>query len=204
MTFDDPKFDDTELDEILRVTRARFIARTDADFDFEVGLDDVQERAGLPFARVPARPRGSGPGALSAGAALACADIEEFVLVLSSDLISSGPLPDLVGSHLQRAADVLLGLRQQLTAGTASEAGAKAAIASVRDTLIQADLILRVEVGASLDGADTDAWLRRIAEHVTSAGPAQESQPAQESLREARRRQASNRRRKEGGQSRGR
>jgi hypothetical protein len=185
--------DDRELDEILRVTRARFVARTDADFDFDAGLADVYERAGLSFARVPARPRGGGPDPLLAAVALACANIEEFVVVLSSGLLSAGPLPDLVGSHVQRAADVLLGLRHHLAAGTLSAGSAEAAINSVRDALGQADLILRVEVGSSLDA---ESWLRRIDHRVSLAVAEQAPPPA------VRPRPVSRARRREGGQSR--
>jgi hypothetical protein len=149
MTADRDYLELDELDELLRVVRHTFIARSDAAFDFEAGLSDVRERAGLPFALVPARriPPGSGP--LSAAVALVCEHVEELVVALDC-LLLSGPLPDLVGSQIQRAADVLLQLRDQVATGTASLADAGSAFATVRDVLSQADLILRVEHGLSL------------------------------------------------------
>lgn len=171
--------EDHELDEIVRGARARFIARADACFDFDAGLADVYERADLRFAWVPARLPPSGPGPLSAAVALACADIDEFVVALTAGLLTRGPLPDLVGSDVQRAADVLLGLRGELAAGTASAATVESVLASARDALGH--------------GLDADPSLRRLEDRLSAVFP----EPAQR--RAARPRQA---RRREGGQAR--
>jgi hypothetical protein len=147
-----PDNDDRELDELLRRVRDRFITRSDARFDFEAGLADVRERADLPFARVPARRIPPGRGPLSAAVALVCEHVEDLVVALDC-LLLSGPLSDLVGSQIQRATEVLLQLRDQVAAGTAGLMDAGPALATVRDVLSQADLILRVEHGLSLPAA---------------------------------------------------
>jgi hypothetical protein len=147
-----PDRDDRALDELLQAVRDRFIARSDASFDFEAGLADVRERAGLPFARVPARRIPPGRGPLSAAVALVCEHVEDLVVVLDCVLLS-GPLPDLAGSQIQRAAEILLRLRDDVAAGTASLTDAGSAMATARDALSQADLILRVERGVSLPEA---------------------------------------------------
>jgi hypothetical protein len=144
-----PDRDDRELDELLRAVRDRFIARSDASFDFEAGLADVRERAGLPFARVPARRIPPGRGPLSAAVALVCEHVEDLVVSLDCVLLS-GPLSDLVGSQIQRATEVLLRLRDDVAAGSASLIDAGSAMATAREALSQADLILRVEHGVSL------------------------------------------------------
>jgi len=147
-----PDNDDRELDELLRWVRDRFITRSDARFDFEAGLADVRERAELPFARVPARRIPPGRGPLSAAVALVCEHVEDLVVALGC-LLLSGPLPDLAGSQIQRATEVLLRLRDQVAAGTAGLVDAGSAMATVRDVLSQTDLILRVELGQSLPDA---------------------------------------------------
>jgi len=147
-----PDRDDRELDEFLRAVRERFIARNDGSFDFDSGLADVRERAGLPFARVPARRIPPGRGPLSAAVALVYEHIEDIVVALDC-LLLSGPFPDLVGSQIQRATEVLLRLRDEVAAGTASLTDTGAAVATARDALSQADLILRVEHGLSLPEA---------------------------------------------------
>jgi hypothetical protein len=144
-----PDRDDRELDELLQLVRDRFIARSDASFDFEAGLADVRERAGLPFARVRARRTPPGRGPLSAAVALVCEHVEDLVVALDCMLLS-GPLSDLVGSQIQRATEVLLRLRDDVAAGTASLIDAGSAMATARDALSQTDLILRVEHGVSL------------------------------------------------------
>lgn len=144
-----PDNDDRELDELLRAVRDRFITRSDAGFDFETGLADVRERADLPYARVRARRIPPGRGPLSAAVALVCEHVEDLVVALDC-LLLSGPQSDLVGSQIQRATEVLLRLRDDVTAGAASLTGAGSALATVRDVLCQADLILRVEHGMSL------------------------------------------------------
>lgn len=58
---------DNELDAVLRAVRERFIARTDASFDFAAGLADVYERAGLPG--LSANDTGAASGTSDAGAA---------------------------------------------------------------------------------------------------------------------------------------
>lgn len=144
--------DDHVLDELLRAIRDRFIARSDASFDFEAGLADVRERADLTFARVPARRVPPGRGPLTAAVALVCEHVEDLVVALGC-LVLSGPLPDLVGSQIQQATEVLLRLRDEVAAGTMSLMDAGSAMAAARDALSQADLILRVEYGLSLPEA---------------------------------------------------
>jgi hypothetical protein len=181
--------EDRELDELLQAVRARFVDRSDVVFDFEAGLADVRERADPPFARVPVRrPRG-GPGPRVDAVALACEHLEELVIALGC-LLLAGPFPDLIGSHIQRAADVLLALRDEIQAGSASLARAAPALAQVRDELGQADLVLRVEMGTPLDDAlaaheelaglgtagrelrpDTASWLERLEHDLAAALP---------------------------------
>lgn len=149
MTADRDDLELDVLDELLWVARDSFIARTDAAFDFETGLADVRERAGLCFALVPARRIRPGSGPLSAAVALVCEHLEDLVGALDC-LLLSGPLPDLVGSQIQRAGEMLLQLRDRVAVGTASLTDAGSAFVTVRDALSQADLILRVEYGLSL------------------------------------------------------
>lgn len=185
---------DQELDELLAAVRSRYIARSDACFDFDAGLADVRERADLPFARVPARRAGGGPGPLSAAVALACEQIEEFIAVLGGVLLP-GPPTDLVGSQVQRAAEVLLSLRDEITAGSASLARAGAAVTQAGDALGEADLILRVELGTSLDDVvqsfaegfpaqdqkpDAASWLHGLSMAVAAALSAQTQDAAAE------------------------
>jgi Sigma-70 region 2 len=109
-------------------------------------------RADLPFARVPARRPPGGPGPRSEAVALVCEHLEDFVLALGCLLLEAA-FPDLIGSQMQRAADVLLALRGEVEAWTASPASVASALAEVRDALGQADLVLRVELGTPLDEA---------------------------------------------------
>jgi hypothetical protein len=213
-----PDRDDRELDELLRAVRDRFITRTDASFDFDAGLADVRERADLPFARVPAWRIPPGRGPLTAAVALVCEHVEDLVVALDC-LLLVGPLPDLVGSHIQQATvmfhiqqatEVLLRLREEVAAGTISPIDAGLAVAAARDALSQADLILRVEDGRSLPevlAPDTspaagqlDAVLRTLEHEVSEALAAQEHDRA-EHRRSAPRRSASGeqRRRSAGG-----
>jgi hypothetical protein len=164
-----------ELDELLRVVRASFIARSDAAFDFEAGLADIRERAGLAFALVPARRIPPGPGSLSAAVALVCEHVEDLVVALDC-LLLSGPLPDLVGSQIQRAAEVLLRLRDELAAGIDSLTDVGSAFATVRDALSQADLALRIDHGRSLPEALAAAGspqVERLSDHHLAAVPEQ-------------------------------
>lgn len=157
MTSDDARRDN-ELDELLHAVRARFTERSDATFDFEAGLADVRERTDLPFARVPARRPRVGPGPASAAVALACEHLDDLVVALGC-LLLPGAFPDLIGSQIQRAADVLLALHGEIQAGTASSAGAASALTEVRDALEQADLVIRVELGTPLAKVLGDASL---------------------------------------------
>ncbi len=155
--------EDRELDALLHAVRARFIERCDASFDFGSGLADVLERTDLPYAGVPARRPRVGPGPFSDAVALACEHLDDLVVALGC-LLLPGAFPDLIGSQVQRAAEVLLMLRGEVQAGAASAVGAAAAIARVRDALGQADLVLRVELGTPLDDA--------LATLLAGSGPA--------------------------------
>jgi Sigma-70 region 2 len=179
------------------------------------GLADVRERADLPFARVPARRLGGGPGPRSAAVALECEWLEEFIAVLGCVLLD-GPLSELVGSEIQRAGSILLRLCDEIGCGSASPTRAGAAVADAGDALGEADLVLRVERGMSLDDVipgvglaeseqdmklDAATWLRRLSGEVAAALSAQ---TADDPAAEASHRRPVPVRRSRGGQWRGR
>jgi len=180
--------DDHQLDELVRVARASFIARSDLTFDFEAGLADVYYRANPPFATVVARRPAGGPGPVSGAVALACSHLDELISLLDTVLLS-GTHANLPGSQIQRAREVLARLRAELARGSASRAGAMAAVASAADALDQADLRVRLERspspgdqlrgrrGSAIDTAELMCMLQYHVEaavqHVGPAGPAQ-------------------------------
>jgi hypothetical protein len=143
-------YDDQQVDELVLAVRARFVTRSDLTFDFEAGLADVYDRAGLPFDRVPVRPRRPGPPPESAAAALAVESLSDFCSLLDRVwlAVEESGLP---GSQIQRAREVLARLAARLGTGSVPAAAAAAALASAADLLGLADVMLRVHRGQSLD-----------------------------------------------------
>jgi hypothetical protein len=173
---------DQRLDALLRAVRSRFLAGADAGFDFEAGLADVCSRAARPVAGVPGRAPNGGPAPRSA-VAEACDHLGQFVVALGA-IHAAGPLPDPAVSQLRRAAEVVLRLHDHVAAGSLSAPDLAAALTDIRDALARAGLIMRTELGRSLDdllisagalvpghddlGLDAESWLRRL-EHRTTA-----------------------------------
>lgn len=81
-------------DDLIRSARRSFLARHDATFDFDAGLADVRKRA----------------------AVLACDHIDGIVAQLGEALLVAG-IRDLAGLHIQRAAGVLVQVRDHVAAG---------------------------------------------------------------------------------------
>jgi hypothetical protein len=159
-----------ELDELIHSSRRSFITSSDASFDFDAGLADVYERSGRLMAQVPASPPGGGGGPLEAAVAAACEHIDDFVALLGQVMLA-GSQPELIGSQVQRAAEVLLQVREHVAGGSLSQAAAADAFAAARDALAQADLVVSVERGQSLDdalNASHAALLRRLEHEVAN------------------------------------
>jgi len=141
--------DSDQVDELIRAIRARFVTRCDLTFDFASGLADVYDRAGLLPEPVPARPRNPGPPPRSAAVALACEQLDDFCALLDSVWLA-GEQPELPGSHIQRAREVLARLGRHLRASSASMTGT-AQLASAADLLGLADVLMRAQCGRTLD-----------------------------------------------------
>ena len=109
-------------DDLIRSARRSFLARHDATFDFDAGLADVRKRA----------------------AVLACDHIDGIVAQLGEALLVAG-IRDLAGLHIQRAAGVLVQVRDHVAAGSLSAAAAAEAFAEVSAALGRADLIMTTE-----------------------------------------------------------
>ena len=198
------------FDDLIRSSRLSFIARNDASFDFERGLANVYERAGRLLPDAPRRPAGSGP--LPAPVEVACDRIDDFVALLGQVILAE-ELQHLIGSQVQRAAEVLLQVREHVAAGSLSRAALTEAFAVVRDTIGHADLVTLVDRGQSLDDALTAsrllphqqdvepvaALLRRLEQDVAKVLTA--GSPGPDSAPRRRRRNGSEpgRRRAEGG-----
>ena len=179
---------DREFDDLVRSWRRSFITANDAQFDFRSGLADVYERAGREGARVPAGPASGGGGPAADAVAAVCGHIDEFVAVLGQVLLAETP-QYLIGSHVQRAAEVLLQVREHVADGSMSPAVVADVFAVARDALGRADLIVTAERGESLDqalsasrlldhpdgGLSLAALLRRLEDEVADvlapAGP---------------------------------
>ena len=161
--------DSDQPDELIRAIRARFVTRCDLTFDFTSGLADVYDRAGLLPEPVPAWPRDPGPPPRSAAVALACEQLEDFCALLDSVWLS-GEQPELPGSHVQRAREVLARLATRLGARSAPATGevplaSAAALASAADLLGIADVLVRAQCGRTLDDLLTSRAASRIS-HV--------------------------------------
>lgn len=166
---DDPQ-DLQDLDELVRTVRNRFVARSDAAFDFDAGLADVYARAGLP-----------GPAPVPAGTAGdVCGRIDALASVLAA-AVRPEAVRDLATSHVRRARDVLFQLRHAVATRTLSPAGAARLLRTVGDNLARAERILQDRDGMSLDDAvrhhlrdlgdlpvDTSSQLRALREQVTA------------------------------------
>lgn len=152
---------DDQVDELIRAIRACFVTRCDLTFDFASGLADVYDRAGLLLEPVPARPRNPGPPPRSAAVALACEQIDDFCELLDSVWLA-GEQPELPGSHIQRASEVLARLASRLRAGAGPATGevplaSAAAFASAAELLGLADVLMRAQCGRTLDDLLTSA-----------------------------------------------
>ncbi len=147
--------DSDQVDELIRATRARFVTRCDLTFDFAAGLADVYDRAGLLPEPVPARPRNPGPPPRSAAVALACEQLDGFCALLDSVWLA-GEQPELPGSHIQRAREVLARMAGRLRASSGLATGEdplarRAALTSAADLLGLADVLVRAHSGRTLD-----------------------------------------------------
>jgi hypothetical protein len=136
----DLNHDDHAVDQAVRRIRDRFIERSDAAFDFEAGLADVRERAGLDPVLV--RPPGRGPSLVPPAAVALAQPADELWLVLTA-LAGPGlgaPDDELDQPHvptrdIRRAIEILAELRDGLESGRAARADAAASVRIIRDLL---------------------------------------------------------------------
>ncbi|WP_042405866.1 hypothetical protein [Streptacidiphilus carbonis] len=160
----DDEYDAT--DELVRRVRARFIACSDATFDFDAGLADVRRRAGLPVA-----PSGAGIGAVGR--------IDGLASLLGA-VEQRGAGADSAIDQIRCAREVLFELRHALLTRTPFDAGQL--LDRIGGQVERADRILR-DSGTSLDEAisqrlgevldhpvDTAGELRALRGEVASPG----------------------------------
>ena len=126
---------DRDVEELLRAARAAFVARADAEYDFDAGLADVRTRAS--------------------------ASVYEHIDRLASMLtLVDRQDSNLAFDHVQRAREVLFELRSRMLDSRTSPARRAVLLAQIGDHLRTADAILRAEGGGSL----ADAMQARLAD----------------------------------------
>jgi hypothetical protein len=154
----DPGRDGHPVDEFVRYVRERFIRRTDATFDFEAGLADVRERAGLDPVLVPAP--GAGPQPMPPATAAIEWQIGELQLALTA-LTAPGRWPDAASRDVQQAIEIVARLRDGLDSGTVARSGADASVRLARALLRR--------VAAQVPVAEAEARLADL-ERAIAAG----------------------------------
>lgn len=161
---------DTELDRLIKEARAAELARMDAAFDFDAGLADVYDRAGLtrPSDR---NAKQSAPASEddSESAVRAVCDHIEMIDALLAAVTKSDSGPLLPTSYLKMARQFLLQLRTGLSARRLSAVEAIGLVNSIEHDFREADKTLRRQHGLSLQQAlhDRIGELREISTDMT-------------------------------------
>lgn len=147
---------DAEFDARMLKSRARFIEHYNATFDFEAGLDDAYNRAGLarpeslrrPATAPVASKADSGNGLLQQ----ICDHIDMIDNLLAS--VADGDTgPIVTTTYLTASRQFLLQLRTGLRARSLTHWDAFSLISNVRHNLSQIDSVMRRHRGLSLDEA---------------------------------------------------
>ena len=147
---------DAEFDTQMLKSRASFIERYNATFDFEAGLDEVYARAGLvrpDGLRRTARAAAVSEGASDNSLLQEICDHIDMIDNLLASIADDDTGPIVTATYLTTSRMFLLQLRTGLRARNLTHRHAFNLISNVQHNLRQIDSVMRAHRGLSLDQA---------------------------------------------------
>ena len=170
-----PDYEDAELDELLATAMDGMLDKLEAGFNPEAGLADIRARlaAADPPRKAPApviRHRKPGPIADSQRLQEVCDQIDTLNACLTALSRSARTAPFAGAAYVEAASPVLVQLRLGLANRALAREHAFRSLDHVRQSLDEADRILRTQGASSLD----EVIRARLGSHAEFGGPVAE------------------------------